>query len=103
MRRCEDHDIYLRMTQRYPIVGHPDLAAEYRKHGQNTSENHVEQLKATLRLYDLHETRITIEAATRRASRSGRANKRKYYVPECFHLRKLAGRVAAMLASWQEA
>jgi len=92
MRRCEDHDIYLRMTQRYPIVGHPDLVAEYRKHGQNTSENHVEQLQAALRLYDLHETRITIDAATRRALRSGRANKRKYYVSRM---------LSSAQASWQ--
>jgi glycosyltransferase involved in cell wall biosynthesis len=81
MRRCEDHDIYLRMAQRYAIVGHPDLVAEYRMHGQNTSKNNVEQLKAALRLYDLHETRVATDALTRAALQNGRANKRKNYVP----------------------
>jgi glycosyltransferase involved in cell wall biosynthesis len=80
MRRCEDHDIYLRMARRYPIVGHPNLVAEYRQHSNNTSQNHVEQLKEALRLLDLHEARITIDAPTRAALRSGRANKRKLYV-----------------------
>ena len=80
MRRCEDHDIYLRMAQRYAIVGHPDLVAEYRTHGQNTSKNNVEQLKAALRLYDLHETRVATDALTRAALQNGRANKRKLYV-----------------------
>jgi glycosyltransferase involved in cell wall biosynthesis len=80
MRRCEDHDIYLRMAQRYPIVSHPDLVAEYRQHGENTSQNHVEQLKAALRLLDRHEARITVDAPVREALQRGRANKRKLYV-----------------------
>jgi len=80
MRRCEDHDIYLRMARRYPIVSHPNLVAEYRQHSENTSQNHVEQLKAALRLLDLHEAHITIAAPTRVALRIGRANKRKLYV-----------------------
>jgi len=80
MRRCEDHDIYLRMAQRYPIVSHPDLVAEYRQHGENTSQNHVEQLKAALRLLDRHEARITVDTPVREALQRGRANKRKLYV-----------------------
>ena len=43
----------------------------------NTSQNHVEQLKAGLRLFDLHEARITVDAPTREALRSGRADKTK--------------------------
>jgi glycosyltransferase involved in cell wall biosynthesis len=92
MRRCEDHDIYLRMAQRYAIVSHPDLVAEYRTHGQNTSKNNVEQLKAALRLYDLHETRVATDALTRAALQNGRANKRKLYVPRM---------LSSALASWK--
>src|SRR5262249_12569340 len=46
LRRNEDYDIYLRLAQRYPVANHLEIVAEYRKHGQGKSNNHLEMLKA---------------------------------------------------------
>jgi SAM-dependent methyltransferase len=81
LRRCEDLDLYLRMTQRYPIASHPTVIAEYRKHGQNMSNNYVEQLKTVLGILDGHEARIATDPPTRAALREGRAHIRTFYVP----------------------
>jgi glycosyltransferase involved in cell wall biosynthesis len=82
VRRAEDHDLYLRITQRYPVASHPEIVAEYRKHGENTSNDHVAQLRSALRVLDRHEARIATDALTRAALRDGRANKRRYYVSQ---------------------
>ena len=49
LRLLEDHDIYLRIAQRYPVASHPTIIAKYRKHGLNMSDNYVEQLRHTPR------------------------------------------------------
>ena len=48
LRRCEDHDLYLRVAQRYPIACHQTIIAEYRKHDQAMSNDYVEMLKVGL-------------------------------------------------------
>lgn len=82
LRRAEDLDVYLRLTQNYPIASHPEIVAEYRRHGQNVSNNYPEQLRAGLRLLDRYELRNGADARTRAALREGRANKRKYYISQ---------------------
>jgi glycosyltransferase involved in cell wall biosynthesis len=44
--RCEDYDIYLRLTKKYPIVSYEGIAAEYRRHGDNMTTNATGMLKA---------------------------------------------------------
>jgi len=78
--RAEDYDLYLRITQKYPIASHPEIVAEYRRHGQNITNNHFEQFKAVLRVLDLHEARIAVDSVTRAALKEGRASRRNYYV-----------------------
>jgi glycosyltransferase involved in cell wall biosynthesis len=80
LRRLEDHDIYLRISEKFPVASHPETVAEYRKHGQNMSSNSAEQLKVALQVLRRHEARITHNALTRAAIREGRRNKRAYYV-----------------------
>ncbi len=82
LRRLEDRDLYLRLTQKYPIAGHKEIVTEYRRHGQNMSGNHVEQLKVLLQVLDRYEARNSIDAQTRAALRDGRALKRKYFATE---------------------
>jgi glycosyltransferase involved in cell wall biosynthesis len=82
LRGPEDFDLYLRITQSYPIASHPELVAEYRRHGHNTTNNHLKQLEAVLGVLDLHEARITIDPATRAALDEGRAGRRAYYVAQ---------------------
>jgi glycosyltransferase involved in cell wall biosynthesis len=85
MRRAEDRDLYLRITQKYPIAFHCRAVAEYRRHDQNATNDYLAQLKAVLSLLDFHEARITADAVTRAALREGRANKRRHYADQMVH------------------
>jgi len=80
LRRAEDYDLYLRIAQRYPIASHPEIVVEYRRHGQNITNNHFRQFRAVLRVLDLHQDRIALNSATRAALKEGRAGRRDYYV-----------------------
>ena len=93
LRRLEDHDIYLRITQKYPVASHPTIIAEYRKHGLNMSENYVEQLRTALQVLDRHELRISADPVACAALRKGRTNKRAHYV---------AAMLGAALVRWRE-
>jgi glycosyltransferase involved in cell wall biosynthesis len=37
LRRCEDYDLYLRLSLKHPVACHPTLTAYYRWHGGNMS------------------------------------------------------------------
>jgi glycosyltransferase involved in cell wall biosynthesis len=50
LRRCEDYDLYLRLSLRYPVASHPTLVADYRWHGANMSADFMRMLKGVLRL-----------------------------------------------------
>ena len=79
LRRNEDYDVYLRITKQYPIASHPSIIAEYRRHGQNMSNDYVEQIKAVFRRLDLHKAPDPLVLA---AIRDGRRNIRGFYVPQ---------------------
>jgi glycosyltransferase involved in cell wall biosynthesis len=36
---CADYELYLRITRDHPVVFHDDVVADYRKHGQNMSDD----------------------------------------------------------------
>ncbi|MCW1383276.1 bifunctional glycosyltransferase/class I SAM-dependent methyltransferase [Novosphingobium sp. KCTC 2891] len=59
LRRCEDYELYLRMTQRHRIASHANVVAHYRLHGSNMSLDAVEMLawnRAILERYRPDET-----------------------------------------------
>jgi hypothetical protein len=78
--RAEDYELYLRIAQKYPIASHPAIVAEYRRHAQNVTNNHLQQLKAILRILDHHGVRVPRASIARVALKEGRASRRKYYV-----------------------
>jgi glycosyltransferase involved in cell wall biosynthesis len=82
LRRCEDYDLYLRISQKYPICSHNTIVAEYRMHDNNMSANAVSQLRATLAVLDRHEARVVIDARAGEALRYGRAAWRDYYTSQ---------------------
>ncbi|MGN6498071.1 MAG: glycosyltransferase, partial [Tsuneonella sp.] len=43
LKRCEDYDLYLRMTRRYPAASHHETVADYRIHAQGMSASVGEQ------------------------------------------------------------
>jgi glycosyltransferase involved in cell wall biosynthesis len=59
---CEDFDLYLRITQKYPIASHPDVVAEYRKHGRNASGDLKRWYIAKYAVLDRHKARIASDA-----------------------------------------
>src|ERR1700722_8551845 len=79
LRRGEDYDLYLRMTQKYPVASHREIVAEYRRHDQNMSNDHAAQLKVTLLILDRQEARITSDFA-RAVLREARVDIRRHYV-----------------------
>jgi glycosyltransferase involved in cell wall biosynthesis len=81
-RTSEDLDLKLRITQKYPIACHSEIVAEYRRHGENTSNRHVDMLESALLVLDRHATRIAIDPVTRAAVREGRASRKGYYVSQ---------------------
>jgi glycosyltransferase involved in cell wall biosynthesis len=79
LERAEDYDLYLRIAQRYDVAAYPDIIAEYRWHGDNTSGNPIKMLRAILDVLARHEQRIDRGASERLALREGRAIWRDYY------------------------
>ena len=84
LRRCQDHDLYLRLARKYPIASHPTIVAEYRKHGQAMSNDHAEMLKEVLLVFDLDEARGSGDAH-RAALLEGRTYYRSLYVSRMLH------------------
>jgi glycosyltransferase involved in cell wall biosynthesis/SAM-dependent methyltransferase len=80
LRRSEDYDLYLRITEKYPIDSHNAIVAAYRMHGQNMSANAVAQLQSTLNVLDRYEKRSVLDATKQVILRDSRATWRDYYV-----------------------
>jgi glycosyltransferase involved in cell wall biosynthesis/SAM-dependent methyltransferase len=81
LRRCEDYDVYLRMSRNYPVASYRQIVAEYRRHGTNMSSDSMEMLRWVLRVLKRYRPlRRSEPAAT--AWRQGQANWRRYYVEE---------------------
>jgi glycosyltransferase involved in cell wall biosynthesis len=48
LRACEDYELYLRLSRRWPMVQHAELVAEYRQHDTNMSKDYAFMLKSVL-------------------------------------------------------
>jgi glycosyltransferase involved in cell wall biosynthesis len=51
---AEDYDLYLRIAREFPICGHEEIVAEYRRHDANVSNNRAMMLKASLAVLREH-------------------------------------------------
>ena len=74
--RCEDYDLYLRLTARYPIASHPDIIAEYRWHGKNMSADTGKMLESELAVHNRHRIQ---PPHRRKAWRVGQRNWKAWY------------------------
>ena len=79
--RCEDYDLYLRMTKRYAIAGYADLVAAYRLHGENMSSDYSAMLRAVLEVHARHRPDATAGPRALDAWREGRRAWREYLRP----------------------
>lgn len=78
MRFAEDYELYLRLTQRHPIVDHYEEVADYRQHEGTLSRNAERMLEATLRVLARHRPGPDASTAHRAAYRE-RGNAIWYY------------------------
>jgi GT2 family glycosyltransferase len=80
LKRCEDYDVYLRMSRSTRVASHPEIVAEYRWHGANISANHREMLEWSLRVHR-REARYALEKPETAVDwRQGRTEWRDMYV-----------------------
>jgi SAM-dependent methyltransferase len=82
VKRCEDYDVYLRMSRDGPIASHPQRVAEYRWHGGNMSSHHREMLDWALRVHARHEQTARALGDAARDWKEGRRVWRHYYAGE---------------------
>lgn len=82
LRKCEDYDVYLRMTQTDMIAGHDNTVALYRWHGANMSSDAHAMLHASRAVHARQAASAARHPATQRAWREGRRNWRNYYGAE---------------------
>jgi len=79
LRRCEDYDVYLRLSQRGPVVSHEAVVADYRWHGDNMSSDSLDMLDWVLRVHARQRAVAARTPGTARAWRLGRSVWRTYY------------------------
>jgi len=79
LRGCEDYDLYLRMSRRFPIAHHEEVIAEYRQHDSNMSRNDALMLKSSLNVLAAQRAFVRDDKRYREAYRDGVQNFRKYY------------------------
>jgi glycosyltransferase involved in cell wall biosynthesis len=81
LRRCEDYDIYLRMSRNHPVVNHHAIVAEYRRHENNMSYNWLEMLHWVKRVMERYRPANGSGPAVA-AWRQGWASWHSYYLAE---------------------
>jgi SAM-dependent methyltransferase len=79
LRRCEDYDVYLRMSRAFSVSSHPTTVAEYRQHGSNMSSDHSEMLAWALQVHRRQAPNAFRKAATALDWQKGRSMWRTYY------------------------
>jgi len=97
LRRCEDYDVYLRLSHDGRVASHGELVADYRWHGGNMSANNAEMLAFVLSVHDRQLQNAELNPETFAAWKSGRKIWRKYYADGM--LDALNGRPASELVS----
>ena len=78
LRACEDYDLYLKISRRYPVLHHTEVIAFYRIHGSNMSGNTTLMLNSVLSVLNRQETDLK-SAEERNALKRGRKIWKEYY------------------------
>lgn len=75
---CADYELYLRISRQYRVVFHDAVVADYRKHGDNMSDNSGLMLRELAKV--MRRQRPYLDTAARRQAFSeGLQNARSYY------------------------
>jgi len=78
LKVCEDYDLYLKITRKYPAIQHEKLIAVYRMHDKNLSGNHIRMLETSTSLLDRQKNHVSGEREIK-ALKDGRASWKFYY------------------------
>jgi glycosyltransferase involved in cell wall biosynthesis len=78
LRACEDYELYLRMSRRWPVAQHHEVVAEYRQHDTNMSKDYAFMLRSVLAVLRRERVRLP-DRAHRRALRRGIRVWKDYY------------------------
>ena len=76
---CEDYDLYLRISRRWPVRGHARLIAEYRQHDRNMSRDYAFMLESALSVLQMERERAPHDRRHHKALRAGVRVWREYY------------------------
>jgi hypothetical protein len=79
LRACEDFDLYLRFSRKFPISCHDDYVAEYRMHSANMSHNSALMLDAALKVLEKHRRYVKSHPDLQLAFRNAVASWKKHY------------------------
>ena len=75
---CEDYDVYLRLSRRYPVLCRPEVLAEYWRHGENMSRNSALMLRSALDVLAAHRD-AAMQAGLMQDYRAGVAGWKQHY------------------------
>ena len=91
LRSCEDYDLYLNITRKYPVVHHTEKIAAYRIHSANMSGNIPMMLSTTLKVLDRQKDKLQT-LSERSAYKNGHNVWKEYYCSELY-LAALSGKI----------
>ena len=75
---CADLELYLRITRSFPVAFHEVTVAEYRRHGENMSDNAAVMLRQALEVLGQQRPHL-VTAARRQALREGKRGIRAHF------------------------
>lgn len=80
LKACEDYDLYLNVSRKYPVIHHPEALACYRMHASNMSGNATLMLSSALTVLTRQETQVA-SVAEKDALQEGIKGWVDYYSP----------------------
>lgn len=83
LKACEDYELYLRLTRRWPMAQHTAVVAEYRRHNAGMSRNVPFMLRSVLSVLR-RERPFLVDAEHRHALRRGISTWKDYYFRQEF-------------------
>jgi hypothetical protein len=76
---CEDYDLYLRISKRFPVAMHEQLVAEYRMHSSNMSRDPVRMLDAATHVLGLQRDQVAGHPDQKAALENGLKHWKDHY------------------------
>jgi len=89
LKACEDYDLYLKITRKYPVLHHTEIIAAYRRHQSNMSLDFPLMLSSSLNV--LQQQRAELKTVHEvEAYKKGQRFWKKYYAQKTYHKARMA-------------